>query len=114
LLATLKPQGVSYRLAIRPGLELFLQGFCNPMDDMHPSVAILTTAEALLSYTAVVQCGRMKKFSWVLKKNAEIVHALENEIGCVCQRGLAGAILHPKKRCRIGVWGGSFGNGFNR
>jgi hypothetical protein len=83
------------------GVELFLQGFCDPMGGMHPSVAILTTAEALLSYTAVVQCGRMKKLTWVLKKNAEIVYALEYEICCVCQRGLAGASLHPKKRCRI-------------
>lgn len=83
------------------GVELFLQGFCDPMGDMHPSVAILTTAEALLSYTAVVQCGRMKKLNWVLSKNAAIAYALDHEFCCVCDRGLAGPSIYAKKRCRI-------------
>lgn len=82
------------------GIELFLQGFCDPMGDMHPGVAILTTAEALLSYTAVVQCGRMKKLNWVLSKNAAIVYATMPEVCCVCRKSQVGS-LYPKKLCRI-------------
>ncbi|GMF48187.1 unnamed protein product [Phytophthora fragariaefolia] len=82
------------------GVELFLQGFCDPLGDMAASVAILTTAEAILSYAGVVRCGQMKKLSWVLSKNASIVYVQPPEICCVCHKTQSSSLL-PKKFCRI-------------
>ncbi|KAG6616132.1 Zinc finger, RING/FYVE/PHD-type [Phytophthora cinnamomi] len=82
------------------GVELFLQGFCDPLGDMAASVAILTTAEAILSYSGVVHCGRMKKLNWVLSKNSNIVYAQAPEVCCVCHKNQSSSVL-PKKFCRI-------------
>lgn len=82
------------------GVELFLQGFCDPLGDMAASVAILTTAEAILSYAGVVHCRQMKKLNWVLSKNAAVVYAQEPEVCCVCHKNQSSSLL-PKKHCRI-------------
>ncbi|KAG1686400.1 hypothetical protein DVH05_006704 [Phytophthora capsici] len=82
------------------GVELFLQGFCDPLGNMAASVAILTTAEAILSYAGVVHCGQMKKLNWALNKNASIVYAQEPDICCVCHKLHASGLM-PKKFCRI-------------
>lgn len=82
------------------GVELFLQGFCDPLGDMTAKIAILTTAEAILSYSKVVRCGRMKKLNWALNKNAAIVYAQPPELCCVCHKSQAHS-LTPKKFCRI-------------
>ncbi|KAG7381235.1 hypothetical protein PHYPSEUDO_006279 [Phytophthora pseudosyringae] len=82
------------------GVELFLQGFCDPLGNMAAGVAILTTAEAILSYAGVVHCGQMKKLNWALNKNANIVYAQQPDVCCVCHK-LQGAGLMSKKFCRI-------------
>ncbi|KAE8962476.1 hypothetical protein PR003_g32360 [Phytophthora rubi] len=67
---------------------------------MAASVAILTTAEAILSYSGVVHCGQMKKLNWVLSKNAAIGYAQTPEVCCVCHKNRSSSLL-PKKLCRI-------------
>ncbi|RLN77610.1 hypothetical protein BBJ28_00000458 [Nothophytophthora sp. Chile5] len=89
-----------FRQRVEGGVELFLQGFCDPLGDMAASVAILTTAEAILSYAGVVRSGQMKKLNWVLSKNAAIVYAQQPEVCCMCHKSQVGS-LYPKKLCRI-------------
>ncbi|KAG7396916.1 hypothetical protein PHYBOEH_001560 [Phytophthora boehmeriae] len=80
-------------------VELFLQGYCDPLGDLTAGVAIITTAEAILSYSKVIRCGQMKKLNWVLNTNSTIVYAQQPEVCCVCHKSPVG--LLPKKFCRI-------------
>jgi hypothetical protein len=82
------------------GVELFLQGFCDPLGNMAAGVAILTTAEAILSYSGVVHCGQMKKLNWSLNKNANIVYAQQPEVCCVCHKVQGTSPPAPKAQLR--------------
>ncbi|RLN55364.1 hypothetical protein BBJ29_006841 [Phytophthora kernoviae] len=68
------------------GVELFLQGYCDPLGDMTAGVAIMTTAEAILSYSKVIRCGQMKKLNWLLNKNSAIIYARQPELSFVDSR----------------------------
>jgi hypothetical protein len=50
-----------------PGvIELYMKGFVDSKGDVHSSVTIPGTAEALMSYRKATFCGQMKKLHWFL------------------------------------------------
>ncbi|KAE8903209.1 hypothetical protein PF005_g18386 [Phytophthora fragariae] len=72
-----------------PGLvEVFMKGFVDSMGDIHTSLAIPATAEALMSYRRGVHCGQMKKLNWLLKTKKTVVLDRPSGVCSVCQRSV--------------------------
>ncbi|RLN77601.1 hypothetical protein BBJ28_00000460 [Nothophytophthora sp. Chile5] len=66
-----------------PGLiELYMKGFVDSMGEIHHSVAVPATAEALMSYRKAVYCGQMKKLNWLVKTKKTVILDHHNS-GCV-------------------------------
>ncbi|KAL4140844.1 hypothetical protein PRNP1_015124 [Phytophthora ramorum] len=72
---------------VSPGVvQVFMKGFVDSMGDIHTSVAIPATAEALMSYRRGVYCGQMKKLNWLLKTKKTVVLDRASGVCSICQR----------------------------
>ncbi|EGZ14563.1 hypothetical protein PHYSODRAFT_505739 [Phytophthora sojae] len=67
-------------------VEVFMKGFVDSMGDIHTSVAIPATAEALMSYRKGAYCGQMKKLNWLVKTKKTVMLDQLSGACSVCQR----------------------------
>ncbi|KAL4099174.1 hypothetical protein PRIC1_006983 [Phytophthora ramorum] len=67
-------------------VDKIADGFVDSMGDIHTSVAIPATAEALMSYRRGVYCGQMKKLNWLLKTKKTVVLDRASGVCSICQR----------------------------
>ncbi|RLN77611.1 hypothetical protein BBJ28_00000459 [Nothophytophthora sp. Chile5] len=68
-----------------PGMvEIYMQGFVDSLGDIHQSVAIPGTAEALMSYRKGVYCGQMKKLNWLVKTKKSVMVDRASGVCSVC------------------------------
>uniref|UniRef100_A0AAV1URP7 FYVE-type domain-containing protein n=1 Tax=Peronospora matthiolae TaxID=2874970 RepID=A0AAV1URP7_9STRA len=76
-----------------PGkVEVYMKGFVDSMGNIHPSIAVPATAEALMSYRKGVYCGQMKKLNWLLKSKKTIVLDRPNGVCSLCQSAVKKAL----------------------
>jgi hypothetical protein len=70
-----------------PGtIELYVKGFVDAMGNVHQSIAVSATADALMSYRNVVHCGQMKKLNWLLKTNKTVMLDHHSQDCVVCSK----------------------------
>lgn len=82
-------------------IELYMKGFVDSMGDIHTSVAIPASAEALMSYRKAVYCGQMKKLNWVLSSKKTIMVDLHTDSCSVCGHIAKSSALRAPKYCRV-------------
>ncbi|KAK1940808.1 hypothetical protein P3T76_007514 [Phytophthora citrophthora] len=84
-----------------PGVvEVYMKGFVDSMGDIHTSVAIPATVEALMSYRKGVYCGQMKKLNWLLTTKKTVMLDRPNGICSVCHTEIKKA-SSPDKMCQV-------------
>ncbi|KAG7381239.1 hypothetical protein PHYPSEUDO_006283 [Phytophthora pseudosyringae] len=84
-----------------PGVvEVFMKGFVDSMGDIHTSVAIPATAEALMSYRKGAYCGQMKKLNWLLKTKKTVLLDRPSGLCSVCQKTVKKA-SSPDHMCQV-------------
>ncbi|KAF4147532.1 hypothetical protein GN958_ATG03302 [Phytophthora infestans] len=64
---------VLFRQKTSGKIELYVKGFVDAMGDIHQSVAVPATADALMSYSKIVHCGQMKKLNWLVKTRKTVI-----------------------------------------
>ncbi|GMF48188.1 unnamed protein product [Phytophthora fragariaefolia] len=84
-----------------PGVvEVYMKGFVDSMGDIHTSVAIPATAEALMSYRKGAYCGQMKKLNWLLKTKKTVMLDHLSGVCSVCQRAVKNPSA-PQHMCHV-------------
>ncbi|KAI9982727.1 hypothetical protein PInf_008718 [Phytophthora infestans] len=64
---------VLFRQKTSGKIELYVKGFVDAMGDIHQSVAVPSTADALMSYSKIVHCGQMKKLNWLVETRKTVI-----------------------------------------
>jgi hypothetical protein len=86
---------------ISPGVvEVYMKGFVDSMGDIHTSLAIPATAEALMSYRKGAYCGQMKKLNWLLKSKKTVMLDRPNGACSVCQKPVK-KMSSPDHLCQV-------------
>ncbi|KAG6616013.1 Zinc finger, RING/FYVE/PHD-type [Phytophthora cinnamomi] len=81
-------------------VEVYMKGFVDSMGDIHTSVAIPATAEALMSYRKGAYCGQMKKLNWLLKTKKTVMLDRLSGVCSVCERTVKKSSA-PQHMCQV-------------
>ncbi|RLN88809.1 hypothetical protein BBJ28_00014612 [Nothophytophthora sp. Chile5] len=85
----------------RPNVvEVYVRGYCLLAGGMHPTVAMYSCADATIAIWRTMMCSQMKKLTWMLQKNQNLVYEGDPNWCAVCRRTLCG-LLNGSKCCRV-------------
>lgn len=81
-------------------VEVYMKGFVDSKGDIHKSVAVPATVEALMSFRKGTYCGQMKKLNWLVKTKRAVMVDQPSGMCFVCQKKV-GKLLSWSHLCQI-------------